>query len=368
MYNSYSALNLLGGMLYTVILLVIAYFVLKIVANWKIFEKAGQPGWASIVPFYSNYIEFNIYWGNGWLFLIPVLLSLLSGIPLLGNLFLVVALIIGAITNYKKAVAFGEGIGFTIGLCLLNPVFNMILAFGHYEYHGIPQDGYSYSQLKTKYEEKKAEQQSNPSTVQYQAPETPKEPSQNYSSVTPDKFDGYPTDGEPEEQFNFLYGLFGNPSGLYWTNNDSVAFNSSKQYRTFEDFRDADYDVEIGGKNFYLVWNYDGYSVVAACNDTFDSANVKGTTIQDIYLFPNMTETKYLVENSGSLISGYLGYGEVPVILTGTYASVNSDSTVEQDTSAEENTDAESGDNSTADENAESSSDDNSDSSENSDS
>ena len=157
MYNSYSALNLLGGMLYTMILLVIAYFVLKIVANWKIFEKAGQPGWASIVPFYSNYIEFNIYWGNGWLFLIPVVLSLLSGIPLLGNLFLVVALIIGAITNYKKAVAFGEGIGFTIGLCLLNPVFNMILAFGHYEYHGIPQDGYSYSQLKTKYEEKKAE-------------------------------------------------------------------------------------------------------------------------------------------------------------------------------------------------------------------
>lgn len=36
MYNSYSALNLLGGMLYTMILLVIAYFVLKIVANWKI--------------------------------------------------------------------------------------------------------------------------------------------------------------------------------------------------------------------------------------------------------------------------------------------------------------------------------------------
>lgn len=68
MYNSYSALNLLGGMLYTMILLVIAYFVLKIVANWKIFENAGQPGWASIVPFYSNYIEFNIYWGTAGCF------------------------------------------------------------------------------------------------------------------------------------------------------------------------------------------------------------------------------------------------------------------------------------------------------------
>lgn len=51
--------------------------------------------------------------------------------------------------------------------------------------HGIPQDGYSYSQLKTKYEEKKAEQQNNPSTVQYQAPETPKEPSQNVQYQTP---------------------------------------------------------------------------------------------------------------------------------------------------------------------------------------
>lgn len=48
-----------------------------------------------------------------------------------------------------------------------------------------------------------------------------------YSSVTPDKFDGYPTDGEPEEQFNFLYGLFGNPSGLYWTNNDSQRLRCS---------------------------------------------------------------------------------------------------------------------------------------------
>ena len=42
MYNSYSALNLLGGMLYTMILLVIAYFVLKIVANWKILRRPGS--------------------------------------------------------------------------------------------------------------------------------------------------------------------------------------------------------------------------------------------------------------------------------------------------------------------------------------
>ena len=87
-----------------------------------------------------------------------------------------------AVPAEKVELVYDKG---SLGLCLLNPVFNMILAFGHYEYHGIPQDGYSYSQLKTKYEEKKAEQQNNPSTVQYQAPETPKEPSQNVQYQTP---------------------------------------------------------------------------------------------------------------------------------------------------------------------------------------
>ena len=186
MYSAETAvLNAILGIFSTIWLLVLAFFVINIVANWKIFTKANQPGWASIVPFYKSYIAFKIYWGNGWLFLVPLVLGLLGFIPLLGTLLVIAGVVINVITQYKKAVAFGQGIGFTIGLCLLNPVFNMILAFGHYQYHGIPQDGYSYSQLKTKYEEKKAEQQSNPSTVQYQAPETPKEPSQNVQYQTP---------------------------------------------------------------------------------------------------------------------------------------------------------------------------------------
>ena len=67
MYSSSetAALNAALGFLGTFWLLLVAFIVLNIVANWKIFTKAGQAGWASIIPFYNKYIEFKIYWGNG---------------------------------------------------------------------------------------------------------------------------------------------------------------------------------------------------------------------------------------------------------------------------------------------------------------
>ena len=127
---------------------ILAFFVLNIVAGWKIFEKAGQPGWASIVPFYNSYIRYKIFWGNGWLFFVPIVCTVLGGIPLLGTLLAIIGVIISIVTLYKESVAFGHGIGFTLGLLFLSPIFNMILAFGQYHYYGIPQDGYSYDQMK----------------------------------------------------------------------------------------------------------------------------------------------------------------------------------------------------------------------------
>lgn len=85
-YSETAALNAIFGILGTFWLLVVAYFVISIIANWKIFTKAGQPGWAAIVPFYKQYIEFKIYWGNGWLFLVPIVLAALAFVPLLGQL------------------------------------------------------------------------------------------------------------------------------------------------------------------------------------------------------------------------------------------------------------------------------------------
>ena len=69
------------GLFSTFWLLGVIWVVLKVVAGWRIFAKAGQPGWASIVPFYNSYIEFKIYWGNGWLFLVPLVLSVAGRYP-----------------------------------------------------------------------------------------------------------------------------------------------------------------------------------------------------------------------------------------------------------------------------------------------
>lgn len=177
-----AALNAIFGIFSTIWLLVLAFFVINIVANWKIFTKANQPGWASIVPFYKSYIAFKIYWGNGWLFLVPLVLSLLGFIPLLGTLLVIASVVINVITQYKKAVAFGQGIGFTIGLVLVSPIFNMILGLGNYQYLGIPQDGYSYDQLKVKYDNRKAEQQSAPTTFTQPTAEPQQAPNMRYQN------------------------------------------------------------------------------------------------------------------------------------------------------------------------------------------
>ena len=50
--------------------------IIMVIANWKIFTKAGKPGWASIVPFYNMYTLFEVAGMNGWMFLSQLSTSL----------------------------------------------------------------------------------------------------------------------------------------------------------------------------------------------------------------------------------------------------------------------------------------------------
>jgi hypothetical protein len=93
---------------------------LLIAACWKVFEKAGQPGWASLVPFYSTYVYLRIAGRPGWwmvLLLIPV-----------------VNVGIAVMASVSLAARFGRGTGFGIGLAVLGFVFLPMLAFGNDEY------------------------------------------------------------------------------------------------------------------------------------------------------------------------------------------------------------------------------------------
>lgn len=108
----------------------LALTILLIIALWKVFEKASEPGWASIVPFYSSYVLYKITWGNGWLFL----LNLLAIIPIVGS---IAVIIINIITIAKLAKAFGKDGWFAFGMVILSFIFIPILGFGDAKYVGI---------------------------------------------------------------------------------------------------------------------------------------------------------------------------------------------------------------------------------------
>ena len=100
----------------------LALSVLMIVAYWRIFEKAGEAGWKSLIPIYSQWIMFKIAFGSG-------LYMLLMFVP-------VVNFVISIMYIFKFASAYGKGIGFGLGLLFLSPIFILLLAFGDAEYVG----------------------------------------------------------------------------------------------------------------------------------------------------------------------------------------------------------------------------------------
>ena len=102
----------------------IVFAVIMIVASWKIYTKAGQPGWACLIPIYNVIVMIDIIRKPRWWVLL---------------LFVPVAnFVISIIMTHGMAKAFGKDVGYTIGLLLLPIVFTPILAFGsaQYQYGG----------------------------------------------------------------------------------------------------------------------------------------------------------------------------------------------------------------------------------------
>ena len=100
--------------------LLIALFL--IVAMWKVFTKAGQPGWACIIPIYNLYVWCKIV-GRPWWWILLMLIPFVN---------FIIAIILGI----DMAKSFGKGAGFGIGLALLGIIFLPILGFGSAQYQG----------------------------------------------------------------------------------------------------------------------------------------------------------------------------------------------------------------------------------------
>ncbi len=110
-----------GGMGMMVMLLVeLAIFLIVVAGLWKVFEKAGKPGWAAIIPIYNIVVMLEIVGKPIWwllLFFIPC-----------------VNFIIALIVSLEMAKVFGKGAGFGIGLWLLPFIFYPVLGFSDAQY------------------------------------------------------------------------------------------------------------------------------------------------------------------------------------------------------------------------------------------
>ncbi len=113
--------GLIGGLFGCLFTLVwLGLMVIVIAGMWKVFTKAGEPGWAAIVPIYNGIVMLKMCGKPLWwiiLFFIPI-----------------VNLVAAILVCIALAERFGKGVGFAIGLVLLPFIFIPILGFGDATY------------------------------------------------------------------------------------------------------------------------------------------------------------------------------------------------------------------------------------------
>lgn len=104
------------------IIFYVGIIILMLVSMWKVFTKAGKPGWAILIPIYNIIVLLEIV-GKPWWFFLLMLLPLVN-------------IVIGVWVTNLLSLSFGKDAGYTIGLLLLPPVFIPLLGLGDAEYQG----------------------------------------------------------------------------------------------------------------------------------------------------------------------------------------------------------------------------------------
>ena len=122
---------------------VIVFFVLNIIANWKLLSKAGHGGWQSLIPVWNTIARYGVSWKK-IIGVIVVLLGIVVGVFQSENLSETAKVVLDVVSafagvlaiieKFKLSKAYGHGVFFGLGLVFLEPLFIMILAFGKSKY------------------------------------------------------------------------------------------------------------------------------------------------------------------------------------------------------------------------------------------
>lgn len=149
--------GIIGGFLSAVLVIGLIWYVLQVVACWRMFEKAGEKGWKAIIPIYNTYIMYKIVDMKGWfwaLICIGIIGSIISSVSGYDNshpenfdygshpLVLISTIVTGIVAicaqviySIRTSRAFGHGGGFAVGLFFLQPIFLMIIGYGKSKYN-----------------------------------------------------------------------------------------------------------------------------------------------------------------------------------------------------------------------------------------
>jgi hypothetical protein len=152
----------LGFALGFIVMLAITFYLLNVIATWKLLEKAGEKGWKSLIPIYNSYLLYKIVGAKNW-FWILLGTTFVGSIICTANGFdpnqmttsqieaydygahpiVVIALLVMAavtiatliIYSMRTAKAFKKGVGYTIGLIFFPNLFLLILGLGNAKYN-----------------------------------------------------------------------------------------------------------------------------------------------------------------------------------------------------------------------------------------
>lgn len=152
--------GMMGAMFGGIMAIALVCWILTIIASWKIFKKAGEPGWKAIIPIYNLYIMYKIVGMAGWFWanvvitiVMCVVLSVSGYNPSVmddaqltayfsNNLGVVIglvlcmifAIVVQVLYSYRMSKAFGHGAGYAIGLFFLPFIFWLVIGFGQSKY------------------------------------------------------------------------------------------------------------------------------------------------------------------------------------------------------------------------------------------
>ena len=113
----------MGALIGLVVLAIYIAIIVAIIAGiWKVFVKAGKPGWAAIIPIYNIIVLLEIAGKPLWWIVLLI-------IPL-------VNIVAGILVSIAVAKSFGKSDAFGVGLALLGFIFYPILGFGDAQYQG----------------------------------------------------------------------------------------------------------------------------------------------------------------------------------------------------------------------------------------